>query len=101
MKSIVHTNNGYCYICKQYGQLVEHHVFNGTANRKKSEEDGMKVYVHTVCHEWIHTHEISDLNLKAICQKIWQEYYNKTDEDFIKRYGIDYIEKFEIWRNKK
>ena len=100
MKSIIQNSKDYCYLCGKSGQLEEHHVFNGTANRSKSEEDGMKVYIHRVCHNWIHRHEMSDLNLKSRCQKIWQEYYNKTEEDFIKRYGKSYIEKFKEWRNK-
>lgn len=100
MKSIIQTNKDYCYLCGKTGSLEEHHIFNGTANRKKSEEDGMKVYVHSVCHRWIHEHEISDLNLKSRCQKIWQYHYKKSTEDFIERYGISYIDKFEIWRNK-
>lgn len=73
---------------------------NGTANRKKSEEDGLKVYVHKVCHDYIHEHELTDLNLKARCQKIWQEYYGKSESDFIKRYGKSYIAKFEEWRKR-
>ena len=34
-----------------------------------------------------------DLNLylKQIAQKRWQEYYNKTKEDFIARYGKNYL----------
>lgn len=100
MKSIVQTNKEYCYLCNKNGSLVEHHIFNGTANRKKSEEDGMKVYLHPVCHRWIHEHEISDLNLKAKGQKIWQEYYVKTKREFIGRYGKSYIDKFEEWRKK-
>lgn len=73
---------------------------NGTSNRKKSEEDGLKVYVHRTCHDWIHRHELSDLNLKAKGQRIWQEYYNKSESDFIKRYGKSYIAKFEEWRTR-
>ena len=101
MKSIIQDNKEICYICGRYGAKHEHHVFNGTANRKKSEEDGMKVYLHPCCHDWIHRHELSDLNLKAKCQKIWQEHYKKSTNDFIDRYGISYIDKFEEWRNKK
>lgn len=101
MKSIMQTDDNYCYLCGKYGANHTHHVCNGTANRKKSEEDGLKVRVHSRCHEYIHTHELTDLNLKAKAQRIWQEHYKKTKEDFIKRYGISYIDKFEEWRNRK
>ena len=94
MKSIIQENKDYCYLCGRYGNLQEHHVFNGTANRKKSEEDGMKVYVHFRCHEFIHSHQLTDLNLKAHCQQVWQDHYKKSNKDFIKRYGKDYIEIF-------
>ena len=100
MKSILQNDNEVCYLCKKYGATDTHHVCNGTANRKKSEEDGLKIRVHRVCHNFIHTHELTDLNLKAKAQRIWKDYYNKTDTDFIDRYGINYIEKYYERTNK-
>lgn len=100
MKSIIQGDKEICYLCGKYGAKHEHHIFNGTANRKKSEEDGMKVYLHPVCHDWIHTHELSDLNLKAKAQRIWQDHYKKSKQEFIDRYGKSYIDKFEEWRNR-
>lgn len=32
-----------------------------------------------------------DLRVRRIAQKRWQEYYHKTKEDFIKKYGKSYI----------
>lgn len=29
--------------------------------------------------------------LKAIAQKAWQDHYNKTKDDFIRRYGRNYL----------
>lgn len=100
MKSIIQGDKEICYLCGKYGAKHEHHIFNGTANRKKSEEDGMKVYLHPVCHDWIHCHELSDLNLKAKAQKIWQDHYKKSKQEFIDRYGKSYIDKFDDWRNR-
>jgi len=93
MKSIVQDDERICYLCGRYSPTDVHHIFGGTANRKKSDEDSMVIKVHRVCHEWIHTHELSDLNLKAKAQRIWCEHYGKSDEDFIERYGINYVEK--------
>lgn len=93
MRSIIQNDKDTCYVCKKHiaGSREEHHVFNGTANRKKSEEDGMKVYLHKTCHMWLHNHPISNRTIKARCQKIWQDYYKKSEEDFIKRYGKSYL----------
>ena len=95
MESIISDNRQICYLCGKYGTTEAHHIFNGTANRSKSEEDGMKVYLHRVCHRWLHEHEMSDLNLKAKAQRIWMEHYGKTEDDFIKRYGVNYIAKLD------
>ena len=89
--SIIQQDNSYCYVCGKGGNLECHHVFNGTANRKKSDDDGAYIYVHHTCHMWLHNHPISNKTIKARCQKIWQEHYNKTTNDFIKRYGKSYI----------
>ena len=101
MKTIVQGNIEYCPICfrkiePNCGQW--HHIFNGTANRKKSEEDGMKVYVHPSCHEDIHRMQGLDLELKMKGQKIWCEYYEKGENDFIQRYGKNYREAFYDWQ---
>ena len=55
-KSILHDKaEGTCYLCKLLNNdyqrrtnLEEHHVMEGTANRRKSEQWGLKVYL---CHE--------------------------------------------------
>ena len=68
-----------------------HEVFFG-ANRKLSIEDGLVI---PLCKQYHHNgnligiHCDYDLNIKykKIAQKRWQEYYNKTKEDFIARYG--------------
>lgn len=93
MKSIVQSDNTICYLCHKriVGTRHEHHVFNGTANRKKSEEDGLKVYLHGTCHEWLHNHPISNRTIKRRVQLVWQEVNNKTEEEFIKRYGKSYL----------
>lgn len=73
-----------------------HEVFFGRAYRQKSIKDGLVVFLTSEMHRGtigVHGkfgHEF-DLYLKQIGQKAWQEYYNKTEEDFIKEYGKNYI----------
>ena len=95
MKSILQ-NKKECFRCHNNENLELHHIFFGNANRKLSERDGLKVYLCTKHHRGdygIHGKYGKDLNLylKQIAQRRWQEYYNKTTEDFIKRYGKSYI----------
>jgi len=40
----------------------------------------------------VHFNKELDLKLKRTAQLIWQEYYNKTKEDFIARYGRSYLD---------
>lgn len=92
-KSVLQSNKDICYICSKYiynGRDC-HHIFGG-GNRRKSEEDGMKVYVHRQCHREIHNNPQKNKELKARCQMLWQLHYNKTTNDFIKRYGKNYME---------
>ena len=97
MDSIVQGKLDVCPVCfrninERCGEW--HHIYNGTANRKKSEEDGMKIYVHHECHMEIHAKQLLDLDFKARYQPVWCEYHGKTVGDFIKRYGKNYIEAF-------
>ena len=101
MKTIVQGNIEYCPVCfrkinANCGQW--HHIFNGTANRQKSEEDGMKIYVHPGCHQEIHAKQGLDLDFKRKGQKIWCEYYDKTENEFMERYGKNYREAFYYWQ---
>ena len=93
-KSIIQEDKDICYICNKYiynGRDC-HHIYNGSSNRNKSDEDGMVVYVHHCCHMWLHNHPISNRTIKKRCQKIWMNHYGKSEEDFIKRYGKSYLE---------
>lgn len=74
-----------------------HEVFFGTANREKSIEDGMIVFLPSEGHRGtngVHGkngHKL-DTYLKQLGQQAWQEYYGKTKEDFIARYGKNYLD---------
>lgn len=83
-----------CFICARPA-TEEHHVLFGTANRKLAEQDGLKVYLCHNCHNeppiGVHFNKETDLQLKRLAQKAYMEYYHKTKEDFIKRYGKNYL----------
>lgn len=84
-----------CYICGTSSGVALHEVFYGTANRKKSKEDGMVIPLCGVHHNMsgvgVHYNKELDLRLKQYAQRVWMKYYNKTEEDFIDRFGQNYL----------
>lgn len=72
-----------------------HEIFYGTANRKKSIEDGMVIFLrpqlHNMSNAGIHFNKEFDLEVKQAAERRWLEYYGGTIEDFIKRYGRNYL----------
>lgn len=94
MEKSILQNNKECYRCKSTFQLHKHHVFYGTANRKKSDIDGCWIWLcakhHNMSNEGIHFNKLYDTEIKKKMQICWEEYYKKATEDFIKRYGRNY-----------
>ena len=93
MKSILQTEKE-CFKCHTTQNLHKHHVFYGTANRKISEQDGCFVYLCQYHHTGgggVHSDREFDLNLKRECEKAWLVTYDKTENDFIQRYGKNYL----------
>jgi hypothetical protein len=80
---------------KRYNGLVRHEVFFGVRNRKKSIDDGLVVFLtpelHNQSNYGVHFNKSFDLELKQEAEKVWLITYKKTKEDFIKRYGRNYI----------
>lgn len=72
-----------------------HEVFYGVRNRQKSIDDGLVVFLppelHNTSSLGVHYNKALDLELKKAAQKRWCEYYDKTIEEFIKRYGKNYL----------
>lgn len=94
MSKSVLQNDKKCYVCGTTLNLHRHHIFYGTANRRLSDEDGCVVYLcqfHHTGSAGVHFNKKIDLALKAKCQLQWQKHYNKTTEDFIRRYGRSYL----------
>ena len=72
--------------------LHRHEVFFGKAYRQKSIEDGLIVFLTQEMHEGtngVHGKNGDKFNryLKQIAEKAYREYYGKTKEEFIERYG--------------
>lgn len=97
MKSVIQTKKE-CYLCRvmlaeeNTRQLESHHIFGGSANRRKSEADGLKVWL---CHEHHQGNDGVHFNpvLMEFLKKRGQLKYEETHtrEEFIKRYGRNYL----------
>lgn len=100
-KSIMHNKkDGTCYLCmllhNDYSRktnLEEHHVMEGTANRRLSEHYGLKVYLdpehHRLSRESPHqAKKISDL-LHVEAQKAFEKKYGH--EKWMQVFGRNYI----------
>lgn len=93
MKSILHSSDR-CFLCGERGQLEEHHIFFGNPGRKISEKHGFKIRLCPYCHRLSpnapHRNRTTDLELKRICQKAYEEQGN-TREEFIELIGRNYL----------
>lgn len=80
---------------KRYKGLVRHEVLYGIRNRRKSIQDGLVVFLtpemHNMSRYGVHFNKSFDKELKQIGQATWQSYYGKTEKEFIKRYGKNYL----------
>lgn len=65
------------------------------ANRQKSIKYGLVVFLtpemHNMSNKGVHFNREFDLYLKRIGQKAWQDYYNKTKEDFLREFKKNYL----------
>lgn len=69
-----------------------HEIFEGrTGNRKKSIEDGLVIFLEPKSHitgkDSIHLNPKKWIWVKKMAVKVWCEHYDKTEDDFRKRYG--------------
>ena len=96
--SIMDNNLPYWVNERQEG-LERHEIFEGrTENRDKSIEDGLVIFttpeVHRTSKDSIHLNPKKWIWLKEEAEKRWIEYYGKSVEDFIERYGRNYLSNF-------
>lgn len=79
---------------KKYNE--RHEVFFGRAYRNKCIKDGLIVFLTEEDHRGkngVHGKDGDKFNryLKKKAQIAWMDYYKRTNEDFIKRYGKSYL----------
>lgn len=86
------------YSTERFYRSERHEVFEGrTGNRDKSIEDGLVIFLtpenHRTDNNSVHKDPKNPIwvEVKEIAERTWLEYYGKTKEDFIKRYGRNYI----------
>lgn len=73
-----------------------HEVCFSRAYRNKSIKDGLIVFLTEEAHRGtngVHGKNGDKFNkyLKRVAQKAWMDYYQKTKEEFIERYGQNYL----------
>lgn len=87
-------NEKKCYVCGTTQNIHIHEVMFGR-NRNNSIKDGCCVYLcgyhHNQSNEGVHFNHKLDMELKQKMEKRWLEYYHKSIEDFIKKYGRNYL----------
>lgn len=83
---------GECIICGN-PNTEEHHIFFGTANRRKSERYGYKVplcYEHHRGPHGVHFDPALDKHLKRMAQHHFERDHSRAD--FIREFGKNYME---------
>lgn len=80
---------------KRFIGLHRHEVFFGVRNRQKSIDDGLVVFLtpelHNMSKKGVHYNKDFRDIMQKQAQMIWMLHYNKSTEDFIKRYGKNYL----------
>ena len=81
---------------KRFPGSERHEIFEGrTGNRNKSIEDGLVIFttpeIHRTGKHSIHLSPLEWDYLKALGERAWCSYYNKTPKEFRERYGRNYI----------
>ena len=87
---------GQCWKCGKWGQMERHYIFEGVANRKKSEEYGLVVLLcGEECHrngrEAAHRCGETALRLHRWGQRKFMAEQNATEEDFRRVFGKSYL----------
>jgi len=104
MKSILQEKKE-CYVTGRTYGLHKHHVFEGTANRKKSEKWGFYIWLipefHNIGPKSIHNDYNFDLRVKKEAQKkfIERHGYDKWMAEFHKDYSEIPFKENALWQS--
>lgn len=92
MKSILQKEKE-CFICKNPYSLECHHIYPGSANRKKSEKTGLKVWLchdhHTGGPDAVHNNPRVMRWLKETGQAAFEKTHSR--EEFMRIFGRTYL----------
>ena len=95
MKSIIPNDDEMCYLCKRIGVRTKgtdiHHLVFGTAKRKLADEDGLVVHLCHAHHMELHQHGYFKEELQQLAEQTWLDHNNKTIDEWINRYGKNYL----------
>lgn len=75
------------YFNKKTKGCEKHHIFGGVANRPKSEEYGLFIWLTPEQHKYLHNHPLEMLKLKKEAQRSFMKKYNNSTEKFIDIFG--------------
>lgn len=79
---------------KRFPGSHRHEIFGGP-NRQRSIKDGLVIFLipemHNMSNAGIHFNKQFRDYAHKVGQLAWMEYYNKSEQDFIKEYGKSYI----------
>lgn len=96
MSKSIMSNERECLVCGTPLNLHRHHIFHGSANRKKSEKYGCWCWLcarhHNMSEHGVHADNLLDLKLKKICQQRLERFHGWTRERFIETFGRNYLE---------
>lgn len=83
-----------CYVCGWEGHTEEHHIFYGTANRKKAEHFGLKVHLCPEHHRGNTGVHGGNKNLALWLKQEAQRAFEKTHtrEEFREQFGRNYLD---------
>ena len=95
MKSIIPNDDEYCFLCKKGGKYIKgtdkHHMVFGTSKRQLADEDGLFIQLCHWHHMMLHQQGLYKEEMLKLAEETWLDHYGKTKEDWIKRYGKNYL----------
>ena len=87
--SIIQDNLNKCFFCSN--KSIEWHELLKGRNRKKCIKWGLCIKICRSCHNKTETDSEFYKQTREMAQNKWQEYYNKSEEEFIDEFGRSYI----------
>lgn len=85
------------YSTKRFEGSERNEVFGGNPNRQHSIEDGLVIFLtaedHRTGKNSYHRNPQNPkwVEVRKMAQRRWMEFYNKTEEQFRKRYGRSWL----------